>query len=93
MKHSEKTLERTLNAKVEMLGGWSIKLLPFQLAGLPDRLCLFPGGRVAFVELKSSNEKIRPLQGHVHKKLRKLGFSVSVIDRPDQIIELLRNYA
>ena len=36
-----------------------MKLPAIHNAGLPDRLCLFPGGEVVFVELKAFGKKPR----------------------------------
>lgn len=82
---SEKVIESKLQQAVKKLGGWCIKLLPFLLNGLPDRLILLPGGSVVFAELKSTGKKAKPLQVWVHNKLRKLGFKVYVIDSIEQL--------
>jgi len=82
---SEKLVERRLVEEVEERGGWAVKMLPFQFAGLPDRLCLMPGGRVFFVELKSTGKSPSPKQEQVHAKLRRLGFAVYVIDHTRHI--------
>lgn len=86
---SEKAIEKKLNEAVKKLGGWSIKLLPFQFNGLPDRLLLIPGGHVIFVEVKSEKKKPEPLQLWVHKKLRNLGFKVYVIDTFELLNKLM----
>lgn len=55
------------------------------LDGVPDRLLLFPGGRMAFVEVKASGEKMRPLQERRAAQLRALGFRVYCLDNVNQI--------
>lgn len=77
---SEKAIERKLVELVKANGGMCIKLLCDQLTGLPDRLCLFPGHKIAFVELKTTGKKPRRIQIFVHNKLRALGFRVEIID-------------
>lgn len=52
---------------------------------MPDRIVLMPGGRVGFVEAKAPGRKPRPLQEARHRALRRLGFSVYVVDDPDAI--------
>jgi hypothetical protein len=90
---SEKTLERSLKNSVEVkLKGWCLKLLSAHITGLPDRLCLFPGGRILFVELKTTNRKPRKIQVFMHNKIRGLGFRVEVIDSSEQIERLIREY-
>ena len=53
--YSEKYLERALCDMVKKAGGLCIKLLCHQFLGLPDRLCLFPGGGVCFAEIKTTS--------------------------------------
>lgn len=77
---SEKAIERKLVELVKANGGMCIKLLCDQLTGLPDRLCLFPGHKMAFVELKTTGKKPRRIQIFVHNKLKALGFRVEIID-------------
>lgn len=57
-----------------------MKLPAIHNAGLPDRLCLFPGGEVVFVELKAFGKKPRKIQVLMHQKLKAMGFRVEVID-------------
>lgn len=82
---SEKVIERKLVEYVKKGGGLCIKLLSSQYIGLPDRLCLFPNGKLVFVELKSTGQKPRKIQVSVHNKLRALGFRVEVIDTLDGV--------
>lgn len=82
---SEKVIERKLVEAVKANGGMCIKLLCDNLLGLPDRLCLFPGHRIAFVELKTTGQKPRRIQVFMHNKLRSLGFRVEVIDAIEKI--------
>lgn len=89
---SEKLIEKTLNAEVTKMRGWSLKLPCVYVAGLPDRMVLLPGGVVFFAEIKSTGKKATPIQKLVHKKIRDLGFSVYVIDSLEQLHETLNNY-
>lgn len=77
---SEKILERKLVKEVHQLGGWSIKILSTHVSGLPDRICLLPGGRIFFAEIKTTGRKPTKIQLHVHKRIQALGFQVEVID-------------
>lgn len=81
MIESEKKIEKALSDEVKQKGGICLKLLPSLFNGLPDRLCLLPGGKCIFVEVKTTNEKPRKLQKVVHKKLETLGFKVYTIDK------------
>lgn len=89
MIESEKLLERKLRDSVKAAGGWCIKLITMHITGLPDRLCLLPGAKVVFAEVKGTGKKPTKIQEHVHGKLRKLGFTVMVIDSSVKIKELL----
>lgn len=51
----------------------------------PDRFCLFPWGKVWFVETKKPGKKPDRLQLHIHAKLREMGFNVSVIWNKEQL--------
>lgn len=76
----ENSIEKRLVTEVERVGGWCLKLPAIHNAGLPDRLCLFPGGEVVFVELKAFGKKPRKIQTLMHQKLKAMGFRVEVID-------------
>lgn len=81
----EKLLERKLRAAIEEKGGMCLKLSAQYFTGLPDRLCLLPGGQAFFVELKGKGVKPTPRQAYVHQQLRKLGFTVFVADTNDKL--------
>lgn len=89
---SEKLVERKLVHEMKMKGGMCIKLLCNHLLGLPDRLCLFPGGKLAFVELKTTGQKPKKIQIFMHEKLRKLGYNVEVIDTVEGIYKFIEQY-
>lgn len=88
-KESEKVIERKLVDLVKRSGGMCIKLLSTHLTGLPDRMCLLPGSKITFVELKSTGEKPRPSQVYIHKKLRALGFNIEVVDTIQGVYDLM----
>lgn len=89
---SEKTLERKLSAEIKKLGGMAVKLAFGGFSGLPDRICLLPGGIVFFVEVKTTGKKATKLQIFMHKKLRKLDFEVYVVDKSEQIKRIIKEY-
>ena len=86
---SEKVVERKLVEAVKNKKGLCIKLLCDQFIGLPDRLCLFPGHKIVFVELKTTGQKPRRIQTYVHNKLKALGFRVEVIDTIEGIKQFI----
>ncbi len=81
----EKQIEQKLVQAVRKRDGICPKLVSPGIDGMPDRLVLLPGGRLAFAELKASGKKPRPLQLARHRQLRKLGFAVYVIDGTEEI--------
>ena len=85
----EKVIEQQLVKAVRAAGGLCPKLVCPGMDGMPDRLLLFPGGRLAFVEVKAPGKKPRPLQQKRHEQLRELGYTVAVLDDPQQIPEIL----
>lgn len=81
----EKTIERKLTDAVKKRGGMAPKFTSPGFDGMPDRIVLLPGGRMAFVEVKAPGKIPRPLQEARHRLLRSLGFQVYVLDDADQI--------
>jgi acetoacetate decarboxylase len=81
----EKIIERKLAVAVKQAGGMALKFVSPGFDGMPDRIVLLPDEHIAFVEVKASGKKPRPLQLARHRLLRKLGFPVYVIDSADQI--------
>ena len=86
----EKDIENKLVQAVKGMGGIAPKLVSPGFDGMPDRLLLFPGGRIAFAEMKAPGKVPRPLQAVRIQQLRSLGFRVYVIDSPEQIGGVLR---
>jgi hypothetical protein len=85
----EKVLERKLVKAVKAAGGIAPKFVSPGFNGMPDRLVLLPGGKIAFVEVKGYGMKPRPLQIKRHEMLHKLGFKVYVLDRKEQIQKII----
>lgn len=81
----EKTIEQKFRAAVKAAGGLALKFASPGFDGVPDRLALLPGGRMAFVEVKAPGKKPRPLQLARHRQFRQLGFKVYVLDDEGQI--------
>lgn len=81
----ERVIEQKFTVAVKNAGGVAVKFLSPGFDGMPDRLALLPGGRLAFVEVKAPGKKPRPLQLARHRLLRRLGFRVYVLDDEKQI--------
>jgi hypothetical protein len=82
---SERDIERRLVAKAKAAGGQALKWVSPGQAGVPDRIVLFPNGRIVFVELKSPRGKLSAIQVRVIERLRNLGFEVRVIDSKEGV--------
>lgn len=87
----EKDIEKKLRQMIEQHGGRCLKWVCPGWAGVPDRICLLPGGLVLFVETK------RPVGGVLsarqkwwQKTLTGLGFWYSAIwtEEGIQMVEL-----
>ncbi len=84
--HRETAVERHLYDKVRGLGGWSIKLFPFAMVGLPDRMVLLPGALVYFIELKrAQGGRQRAAQQRWRERLRELGFFCEFVSGKDEV--------
>ena len=81
----EREIEKKLVSAVRNAGGLAPKFVSPGWDGVPDRVVLFPGGRMAFVELKSPGKVMRPLQMRRKRQLENLGFKVFCVDGTDQI--------
>lgn len=81
----ENEIEQKFIRAVKGMGGICPKFISPGLAGMPDRLALLPGGKMAFIELKAYGKKPRPLQVRRKRQLETLGFSVYCIDSAEQI--------
>ena len=86
---SEKTLEARLVREIEARGGMALKYTSQFHRGIPDRICLLPGGVTIFVELKSTGQKPTKLQQHAIAKLSGLGHWCAVISRTETLEKLL----
>ena len=81
----ESAVERKLVAEVKKRGGLAVKFVSPGLDGVPDRLVLFPGGKMAFVELKAPGKNMRPIQERRARQLTALGFRVYCVDNNEMI--------
>lgn len=82
---SEKAVEKRLVELVKFNCGLCLKLLSDHINGLPDRICIFPGKKIFFVELKTTGQKPRKLQIYMHNVLDRMGFTVYVLDSIEKV--------
>ena len=89
----EKTIEKKLVIAIKDMGGIAPKFMSPGFDGMPDRIVLLPGGRMGFVEVKAPGKVPRPLQEARHRMLWMLGYRVYVLDRAEQIKQILEDIA
>jgi len=80
MSGNEKAIENHGRRVGKQRGCWVVKLALLGGRGWPDHTIMAPGGRIAFIEYKRPGGAFQPLQVVIHKRLRKLGFCVAVLD-------------
>lgn len=90
----EKSIENVLREEVERQGGMCLKWTCPGHRGVPDRMILFPGGIIAFVELKRPGAKVKAggLQEWWRQRLVEFGFrcyEVSTAEQAKSIVSFL----
>ena len=77
----EKTVENYLRQKIEKNGGVCLKFVCPGSRGVPDRICLFPNGVIAFVEVKAPDKEVKKggLQEFWQKRFQEFGFKAVVV--------------
>ena len=85
----EKEIEKKLVQETKRRKGLALKFVTPGFDGMPDRILLLPGGKIAFVEVKAPGRQPRLLQLVRHQALRRLGFQVFVLDDELMIKKIL----
>ena len=80
--------ETRLTRAVRRAGALTYKLAP-TTAGVPDRLVVWPGGTVDFIEVKASDGEISPIQRERIRDLREHGANVFVLFGHPEVEEYL----
>lgn len=86
----EKDIEKYLLKSIKQAGGECLKWVSPGTAGVPDRIVIWPDGRIVFVELKRPFEKPRPVQRVVLRRLYHLGCRVVVMDNRKSVEGFIR---
>lgn len=76
----ESKIEKHLQDRVEMAGGLCWKWTSPGRRGVPDRIVMWPGGAVSFVELKAEWGDLSALQRVTHRAMRARGHHAVVLD-------------
>lgn len=85
----ERDIEAYLVARCRHVGALCYKWTSPGRVGVPDRICVFPDGRVVFVELKAPGRKPSPAQMREHARLREYGQKVVVVDSIEGVEHLM----
>ena len=85
----ESAIEQYLVKRVKEAGGTAYKFVSPGRRGVPDRMVVFPGGRVFFVELKAPNGRLRSAQARARTALESQGCVVEVIRRKGQVDDFI----
>ena len=86
----EKDVESYFKKELNRRGCLVMKFVSPGLAGVPDRIVLFPAGRVEFVELKREGEKPRPLQRGVMRLFAMRDVHVHVVAGKQEVDRFVR---
>ena len=79
MAEREKDTEKWLRQQIEKLGGVFWKFTSPGTDGVPDRIAVFPDGRLVFVELKTGIGKLKQIQRYQIGRLLLLQQQVCVV--------------
>ena len=88
----EKEVEQYLVSEVRKAGGKAYKFVSPGNTGVPDRIAVFPGGKIYFVELKAPGGKVRPQQAARFAELGRRGCKVWVLDSKLAVDGFLKKY-
>ncbi len=88
----ESSLEQSLRKYAVRCGGKAYKWVSPGCTGVPDRIFIFPGGKVIFAELKRPGVKDgrSPRQKKVGRDLQRLGVNIWLINDRTDFIERLK---
>lgn len=93
MLERERGIENRLKQSVTRVGGLYLKFMSPGNNGVPDRVVIFPGGTVYFVELKRPGGKPRKIQQTCMRRMKHTGAHVVMIDsrkQADHFIEFIK---
>lgn len=79
MTERERDTEAWLRRRIEDLGGMFLKFTSPGNDGVPDRIAMFPDGRIVFVELKTTKGRLARIQWYQIHRLITLHQQVCVI--------------
>jgi Holliday junction resolvase len=90
---SESKIEQKLVKGIKAMGGRAYKWVSPGNTGVPDRIVIFPDGKVEFVELKTETGRTTPLQKAQLRRLVQLNCTVHVLYGEQDVNEYLDMHA
>jgi len=90
----ESKFEKYANTRIRNAGGRSYKWVCPGVAGVPDRIVIFPQGRIAFVEFKRPDRKgsMSGRQKKICRTLQSLGCTFYIIGSIDELNMMLEDF-
>ena len=88
----EKDIESYLCKEIKRLGGTAYKFTSPGRRSVPDRLCVLPGGVIAFIECKAPGKEPTERQYNEINKLKVLGHDVTWVDTKEQVEEVVNRF-
>lgn len=92
----ERQIEQSTGAALKKFCGllgvdfYYLKLNVIGIRAFPDRLLLWSGANIQFIEFKREGQVPRANQLIIHKILRRMGFTVHVFDNRDLAVETIK---
>lgn len=80
MGRKESIIENYVRAQVKAKGGFTRKLTYQGRSGAPDLMCVLPGGKIIFLEVKAPGEKPDPHQLYEIQNLVDMGCRATWVD-------------
>lgn len=75
----EKSIEKRLVETLKARGAMVWKFVSPGRQGVPDRIAMMPGGRIAFIELKTESGRLTPMQETTIREMQKQGLEVYTV--------------
>ena len=88
----ERSIEKSVCRWAKLNDIWAWKLTVVGVMGVPDRLFIFPTGKIVFIEFKATGKALRPLQKIMHNMLTKRNLPVYTMDNKDDAIAVLTTH-
>lgn len=88
----ESAIEAYLVKAMKAVGGKAYKFNSVSNRGVADRICLFPNGKLVFVELKAPDGKQTPLQKVFEKEVTSLGQKYVVLNSKDAVDNFIKQW-